>query len=244
MNHVQQQLSICMLALGVTHSGAEEPPPEPARFENAAELAQLIAFPDTAKTGDIVIIRCGSSVTREGGISPVVYSNPAHAPVFKPYEDEARKVMGRLRVLPARVNNRAVPVWFNFSIIFDSSDGKKQVKIVPNLQYDVKRYGEEYVDPQRIAHRWFPAACARRPPVWTLSRTDADGTAQSAALISGSTAKSCERALIKLLLESKFIPAQHGGTAVAGTYVETWYTENPTDHRSAPKPNLVIERGP
>jgi len=223
MNGVRA-LSATALVLWATFSTAHERAVEPARLENAAEVAALISFPETAKHGDVVIIRCGTSVSRRGDILPVVYTNSEDATIFKPYEDEAEKALDKLRVLPARRDGLRVAVWLNFSIVFDNTQGMRQVKIVPNLQYDVKRYGEQYLDPQRIAHRTFPRECSKRPPVWTLAKTDAKGDALSASLIQGAAGKRCERALIELLLSSTFIPAQHDGKAVDGTYVEAWYS--------------------
>lgn len=223
MNHVQK-LSIFVLGLWTIASRADEVPLVPARLENAAEVAQLISFPDVAKEREIIIIRCGATISRRGRAWPVIYTNPEQAAVFAPYENEVRKVMNKLRAIPARANDRNVEVWSNFSVIFDNMHGTKQVRIVPNLQYDVKRYGEQYLDPQRIVDRMFPSACIRQRPVWTLSRTNAEGAALTVSITAGNAAKNCERALTNLLLESTYIPAQHDGKAVEGTYVEAWYT--------------------
>ena len=51
--------------LWATFSEAHERVVEPARLENAAEVAALISFPETAQHGDIVIIRCGTTASRQ-----------------------------------------------------------------------------------------------------------------------------------------------------------------------------------
>lgn len=61
MNYLRE-LSIVVPALWAISSQANEPRLEPARLENAAEVARLMSFPDTAKEGDVVIIRCGTSI--------------------------------------------------------------------------------------------------------------------------------------------------------------------------------------
>jgi len=222
-----QKLSMLALALWATVAQAQETSFEPARFENADEIARRIRFPDVATEGETVIIRCGTILSIRGITSPGMYPGVVDTPALKPYKDAVRNILGRLRFEPARVNSRRVDVWLNFSFIFDSKDGAKRVRIVPNLQDDTKLYGEDYIDPQRILDfREVPRACEWAPQLTTVSKTDPQGVATSVSVLAATAkprAAACERELIKLLTESKYIPAHHDGKAVAGTFVEPWY---------------------
>lgn len=145
-----------MLLVWANISAAAEVQREPARFANADEVAASIKFPETAKAGEVVIVRCGTQASRNGATDPVVYAAATNADALAPYEEQARKFLHRLRVAPARVNDRAVDVWLSFAVIFDDRNGAKQVRLVPNLQYDAQRYGEEYFDPQRVTREKTP----------------------------------------------------------------------------------------
>lgn len=202
---------------------------KPAKFKkNIKGLEKKIKYPDDPYYGKTVI-RVAAESHPGGYLWPIFfYRDSAQDQAFIPYEESVKKIIRLLKVTTPKVNGRRNKVWFNFSVIFDNSDGKKEVRIVPNFLYNENKYGENYSDPQRIiTKRSFPSECGVGNTLWMASTIDQNGKALDSRVIEGEGSRECREQLKKLMLASDYMPARHEGNFVPATYIEAfWYHDD------------------
>lgn len=228
------KVSIVIYSLIIANlSFAEDNSVSPARFfENGKELLSKMEFPKDNFNGT-VIIRGAAKISKGGKPTILVfYTDSENIELFKPYINAISKAFGpRIKVAPAIVNGKKRRVWFNFSVVFESSQGKETISVHENLLYNMDSYGRNYIDPQRYNFKPFPRDCRSNTfggpsTVWAAANIDEYGNPTAPRIFAGEASARCKKELIKLLSKGSFIPAQYEDKFVSATYVEAWFISN------------------
>ncbi|GEM_PF-2910274 len=211
-----------------TVSVAEPPGKSPARFlPDAESLEANIVFPPLS--GDFAVwINCTAIVLAAGKMrGNWCFADGENSAWFK---NAIHTAVRELRLQPAIVNGKPVPARMNYRVLFLSAGDARDVRVFQNWGYDVPRFGDHYLGPQRYsAMREYPSSCVGtvRTIVARVTVTvDVAGRPGEEAQVDfaeeSASNGSCTRALQRLHRNAKYIPAERDGTPVEAMYTELW----------------------
>lgn len=140
-----------------------------------------------------------------------------------PFRRAVESAVRSLRFTPAIVDSKRRPVWFSFSVLFETVDSDVEVSVYPYLLLDTGAPQSLFSAPQRVLAGRYPRYCRNAKSVWTRVLVTAKGIPSNPDVIGGSDR--CQQSLGKLLLKATYIPAMLEGAFIDSNYFEVWYTD-------------------
>lgn len=138
------------------------------------------------------------------------------------FERAVRSALRAIRLSPAIVDSKKRPVWVTFSVVFENVNGIVEVSVHPYLHSAESGVEPSFSAPQRVVGLGYPNRCNTHPGViWTSVQVSAAGTPSKPEVIG--TEGLCQNSLIKILLNSTYIPAFLNGSAIDSSYFEPWF---------------------
>ncbi|MBT8078976.1 MAG: hypothetical protein KJO31_10395 [Gammaproteobacteria bacterium] len=134
----------------------------------------------------------------------------------------------KARLVPAMIDGRAQTVYFQYRVQFKQKGEEQEVTFLPNpgVKENVEEYGPEHFGAQRLIgkEKW-QGACPQRKEWAVLAKAHVNeqGKASNVSLShSGGIIPpvACQDAIIKNLIDSRYIPAFADGIPVPSTFAE------------------------
>ena len=200
--------------------------------EDVANALRAATFP-TLNKGDELVLRFAAKITKTGHAKHQIVYRWGEPEISEDFEKAVYRQLGLsdFRLNPARVNDRLVSVWFNFTLVLEGHESGSKADIHPSLLHMKDRYGENYIGPQKHDYMGYPNRCrlragqiinrnANASRVWFAVDIDEKGLPSNFRIISGEHSTNCGELLEKLALEGKYIPAQYNGQFIKATYFQ------------------------
>ena len=191
---------------------------------------------------DLRMVRCVTRVRRDGRHRQVTCSVGAATmagdePDFTVLQTPTRmrsvdgdlayqvaRVLGGVRLVPARVGDEAVEVEFPFSVMLEADESRPRLIVAPNHGLELMAHGLSYSAPQRI-HARQPGCFGRQasyPPVIVADfHVDARGRAETPIVIAGAVPEVCAQRVRDWLRESRYVAARDDrGEPIRARHVE------------------------
>jgi len=197
----------------------------PATFGDKGEdFLQNLSLP-RLDDGDLLIIRCAAGVTRSGlVIAPVCHEDLDHPGHSRMAVAEVHKEVNLFRIQSAKVEGRAVRVWFNFSVVYRQVEDDQQKQLLHNNLYNVDELGVNYIAAQRYNTRSWGRSCSiSQLPVLLEAKISEVGEISERGYSGESESDRCVSAIDNAVSKSSFIPAHLDGNPVESTYIEVFF---------------------
>jgi hypothetical protein len=192
-----------------------------APVEGARSLQNLIKFPDTE--GDLMlIVRCDARLSRVGQVETnqcFMEDNSKSA-----FERAIAAAAFRAKFTPAQRDGRRVPVYYQFSVVFEKRNDLKTITVYPYHVLSTEQVGVLDTGPQRYASssRW--KGCSSGILLWISMTVDEQGIPRDVGILGEGDHGRCGEMLIKLAASGEFIPAMRDGRRVTVTYTELYWS--------------------
>jgi len=126
-----------------------------------------------------------------------------------------------VRLFPATIDGAGKKVWFTFSVAFTKRGEHKEITSSENHLLNAELYGETYTSAQRLIK---PTTNMCVKGMLMSANISADGQPGNTAIISSlrSEPKSCTARMLKLMLESEYVPAFHNNKPIETIYHEAF----------------------
>jgi hypothetical protein len=215
-------LGALLLACVLDGARAEEHPSRPAAFGDAAwRFIERLALPADLAF-ETAAVRCAGSLQTDGRFETVLCYEPGDDPEREAALGAAvTRTVQRLRLQPARLEGRRVPVWFRFTVALSRTDEGDRVTLFPHHGLSLDALGPVYVGAQRVLDA-APPRCLSRPganAVALTARVDGSGRAHDVAT---DPDDDCGRDVAAAVASSRFLPARKDGKPVEGLYDEVF----------------------
>lgn len=193
----------------------------PAEFgEFKADFVERLWTPDL-QDGDRLVVKCGAFIGLNGRFSnPYCYDDIEDLSFSREVSNRVRRATRNIRLEPARVDERIVAVWFNFSIIFTQQAGEQSAQVVENHMVNEAEYGLDYI----AAQRWNDSSwsCGLLPNIRfnVTAFISENGELTGFGETENFNNDHCLRMVQRNMRSSQFIPATIDGSPVPSTYIE------------------------
>lgn len=212
--------AVLLHVVGITTaSAADFVPAAPA--EGTRSLQNLVSFPDTE--GDLMlIVRCDARLSKIGQVETnhcFMKDNSKSA-----FERAVATAIFRAKFTAARRDGRRVPVYYQYSVVFEKKNDLKTIIVFPYHVWSAEQFGVLDSGPQRYTEsgRW--KGCGRGILLWISMTIDEQGIPRDVGIRGDADHGRCGEMLMKLAASGKFIPAMRGGKRVAVTYSELYWS--------------------
>ena len=201
---------------------AEEPASRPARFGDAAwRFIERLSLPADLDL-ETAAVRCAGSLRDNGRFDAVLCYEPGEDPEREAVLGAAvTRTMRRLRLEPARLEGRRVPVSFRFTVALRRTAEGDRVTLFPHHGLSLEALGAVYAGAQRVLEADPPRCLARpgAPAVALTARVDATGRPHDVAT---DPDDDCGREVAAAVRASRFLPARKDGRPVDARYDEVF----------------------
>lgn len=198
---------------------------EPATLKKfRSGLQNRIKFPKIAakaKEDVNVVVRCDAYVKVTGKLS----SNYCYesGKFYFPYVTAINRAADGAVVRPARINDKAKKVYFQYFVVFMKEKGKTSIDVIPNSGLEMDKYGFDYSSAQRYMESSgrFGASCRKDRHYTVNTVVSALGVPEAVTVSDEESAGiKCITSLKKSFLGQRFIPAIVDDVPVTSFYSE------------------------
>ncbi len=198
----------------------------PAHFGTAEQdLLEKLDIPQIAK-GTQLISRCAGWVSDEGIFVRVFCFTDQSLTQNEQFAVQLSQSIpdaaASTQITPAMVNGSNKSVWFNFSVVIDSSGSDQEVMVLNNHLYNEATLGRDYISAQRYDRRnWGCYGFTGNVSFGIYVSSDSE--ASDFQSIQKTLTKNCERRILRALRRSKYIPAFLDGSPIDSHYIEFFF---------------------
>lgn len=222
---VRRFLSALLLAWLAVGARADEHLSRPARFGDAAwRFIERLALPADLEF-ETAAVRCAGFLRANGRFDELLCYEPGVDPDREALLGAAvTRTAQRLRLEPARLEGRRVPVSFRFTVALTRTSEGDRVTLFPHHGLVVETLGPVYEGAQRVFEEPRPR-CLGRPgarAVAVTARIDAAGRAHDVAT---EPDDDCGREVADAVAASRFLPARRDGRPVEALNDEVFPAE-------------------
>ena len=191
--------------------------------DSRSSLQNRINFPKRvlkAKNYGSVVVRCDSVVRRTGKFTHnFCYQEGKKA---FPFVSAINRAAKGARINPGKVNGTARNVWFQYFVVFTSSEKGHAVEVIPNSGLEVGKYGYDYSSAQRYREGGgnFGIGCGINTEIVVKAIVDSFGRPSNIEVESEDEGDKCKRNIKQSFSEQEFIPAMVNGVAFKSFYSE------------------------
>lgn len=194
----------------------------PAKFgEYESLFMDRLVFPDGFETG-VVLIRCAADVSKWGGFQTNFCFHDDKKEL--PFVRKVSEALGRGRVEPAKVGDHNVGVWFQYSVLFEKSNGVEKISIYPHHLRNLSDFGLNYISPQPFGRARFWRGCRRSLYILAEAEVGVDGKGTPRMVMGKDSSDYCKEMVSTLISESSYIPGFFMGTPQKMRFIETFFS--------------------